>query len=52
VSGISIAERDVAVIAAGGCVVKHNIPSTGLRPGRLLRRTLEESHYLVPDDAS
>jgi len=51
VSGMSIAERDELVLAAGGRIVKHNIPSRGLRPGRLFERTQEVSYYLIPERA-
>jgi hypothetical protein len=37
------------VLAAGGRIVTLSIPSRGLRPGRLLRRTEDVSYYLIPE---
>jgi len=47
VSGISIEERDAAVIAAEGRIVESRIQSTGLRAGRPPRTAVEDSYYLI-----
>ena len=46
-SGISIEERDAAVIAAEGRIVESRIQSTGLRAGRPPRTAVEDSYYLI-----